>query len=230
SRSAKLPYSCVQKMENMLSRYMLFLIMLAHVLSCRDDDTNAKYIPMTVIAVDSVGINSNGNHITDYCPDGIYSQILRGGQVSNSPIYTVEFGTDLPLSTHIKSVSILLIGNDGYSDTLFQDRVSVYNNVSDFLLGGNNIVSRIKLVAHQNGNEYISVNYNFLDQDFTILDENADYNIEFVVFDEEPVCNNNDYVLIESKLFYNGYLYNILDSNDSIKVVNFEGVIYNTSN
>lgn len=214
----------------MLKKSMFYLLVLILAWGCFDDDTDIDISPMIEIIVDSVGMNENGRYLADYCPSGIFSQILRSEQQSNQSTYTVEFGTDLPPSTYIRSVTVLLVGNDSLQDTLFQSRVSVYNNIKEILSGNDNIESYIKLTASQNGNEYVSVFYDLFSTNFTILDRSANYEIDFVVYDEDSICDNNDYVVIESKLSYDGFLYNRLDSNDSIKVTGFNGIIFNASN
>ncbi|MFT5017785.1 MAG: hypothetical protein ACJATN_002934 [Neolewinella sp.] len=162
----------------------------------------------------------------DFCGRGQSLQRVQGSQLGDS--YTATFGIRLERDSLISSAGVFVVGNDELPDTLISSTTSVLRNVELILAGSQDHDAYVELFIDYEEKRYSSVFFDNLNRVGVIPDVNADQAIEFSL-DDELRCGLSQRSIVETKLNYDGHVYNIRDRSDSIKVEGFKATIFNNS-
>jgi hypothetical protein len=193
-----------------------------------DDDDATPTELIIKYEVDAIDSSSGAASQVNFCGRGQSLQIIQGSQLSGPPVYTTTFGVRFEGDSPISSVTVFVVGNTEVRDTLLSNTTGVLENVQLILADSEAVNAYVDLFIDYEGKRYRSVFFDNSNRVGIIPDATADQTLEFSLSDDLR-CGSSPSLIIETKLSYDGYVYNISDRNDSIKVDGFSATIFNNS-
>lgn len=219
-------------MKTHLIRLSMVLLTLVSLSTCGRDD-EGEVPPENIIStyeVASIGSGSGASGSINFCREGRVQQIAEGSFQGGSPDYTATFGmrtTGILQDTTFGPITIFIQGRD-FREPLGSFSRGALEHARMITERSPDVDAYVQFLIAYEGKTYSSFIYDERFQVISKFDPDAEQNIEFTI-NEELLCPFSQSLIIESRLSYDGYVYNIRDLSDSVTVDGFSATIFHNS-
>ena len=163
-----------------------------------------------------------------FCSAGEWAQLVNATQTAGLPEYSTTLGTTFPLVKEVDHLATRLIGRQEIRDTLTDESTSPYATVSRLLDGAQDIEAYFDAEFVVDGKRYCTIYSTEARTIIDRLDTEARVTITYELLTTGS-CRGGDHLVIRTEVHYDGYVYNVHEPTDSLRLTEFAATLYNYS-
>ncbi len=166
------------------------------------------------------------NGTLPFCSAGEQAQRVNATQTAGLPQYSTTIGNTFPLMKEVDYLATRLIGQQEVRDTLTDESSSPYATLSRLLDGAQDIEAYFDAEFVVDGKRYRTIYSAEAPTTIDWLDAAARVTISYELLTTGS-CRGGDYGVIRTEVHYDGYVYNVLEPTDSLRLTDFAATLYN---